>query len=221
LGNFIFCRLIVVVTVLLAVHNAIIGQVKIGDNATLVNPNSLLELESTNKGLLMPRLALTDISSSSPLSVHIAGMIVYNTANQNDVVPGFYYSDGRKWIRLLSNGQLSTPTNIGTSPSNTLAITGLMQGNLFSDEVVTIDPSTGILTKVSLSSIVKEKQMVAVANGGQTQFQTPFPFTDIEKINVYRNGARIGVTMVNSNTIKLEDGVVCVEGDEIRITQIN
>ncbi|MEI2737931.1 MAG: hypothetical protein V9F01_04010 [Chitinophagaceae bacterium] len=39
------------------------AQVKIGDNPGTINSNSLLEMESTNKGFLPPRLALNSISS--------------------------------------------------------------------------------------------------------------------------------------------------------------
>ena len=217
----------------------IAAQVKVGDNPTIINPNSVLEIESVNQGLLMPRLALTASTNPSPLSMHIVGMTIYNTASINDLTPGFYYNDGTKWVKLAQNfvtingltqsinneiklgGLLTQPTAIGTSALNTLAITGLGAGNPNTDEVITIDPSTGVLKKTPFSSLVKEKQMVFVSINGQTQFPTPFPITDIEKINVYRNGARIGATMINANTIALEAGVVCVAGDEIRIVQFN
>lgn len=51
----------------------ILAQVKIGDNPTVVNSGSLLELESTNKGLLMPRLADTTSISNPP-----QGMFMFN-----------------------------------------------------------------------------------------------------------------------------------------------
>lgn len=215
------------------------AQVKVGDNPTIINSNSVLEIESANQGLLMPRLALITSANPAPLTMHIAGMTVYNTATINDLTPGFYYNDGTKWVKLAKNftttngltqsinnevklgGALNQPTVIGASGTNTLAVTGLGPGNTNTDEVVTIDPATGVLKKASLSSLVKEKQMVFVSGNGQTQFPTPFPITDIDKINVYRNGARIGATMINANTIALEAGVVCVAGDEIRIVQFN
>ena len=34
------------------------SQVKIGDNATTINSASLLELETTNKGFVLPRVAI-------------------------------------------------------------------------------------------------------------------------------------------------------------------
>ena len=76
------------------------AQVKFGNNPTVINANSLLELESLNKGLLLPRIPLTQTILAAPLSAHIQGMVVYNTATVNDVVPGMYYNDGTKWINI-------------------------------------------------------------------------------------------------------------------------
>lgn len=76
------------------------AQVKVGNNPTTINPNSILEMESTNKGMLLPRVALTGTANVAPLAAHVAGMTVYNTATAGDVTPGYYYNDGAKWVRL-------------------------------------------------------------------------------------------------------------------------
>lgn len=80
------------------------AQVKIGDNPTNVNSNAVFELESTNKGVLFPRMALSSTTSASPLSAFVAGMTVYNTTTAGSgttaVSPGLYYSDGTKWVAL-------------------------------------------------------------------------------------------------------------------------
>ncbi|MGB4838783.1 MAG: hypothetical protein WBP08_07310 [Saprospiraceae bacterium] len=232
-------KFLILLVFTLSVTGDIFSQVKVGDNPTTINPNSVLEIESGTQGVLMPRLPLSASTNPAPLSAHIAGMTVYNTATGADVTPGFYYNDGTKWVKFAQNfvtinglnytpaneiklgGALIQPTAIGTSNTNTLALTGLGPGNAATDEVVTIDPTTGVLKKTPVSSLFKEKQIVFVSANGQTQFPTPFPITDIEKINVYRNGARIGATMVNPGTIALEAGVVCIAGDEIRIVQFN
>lgn len=78
------------------------AQLKIGNNPVTINDNSLLELEHTSKGLLLPRLSLTATTNASPLSANIAGMVIYNTVTINDVTPGYYYNDGSKWVRLLN-----------------------------------------------------------------------------------------------------------------------
>jgi hypothetical protein len=76
------------------------AQVKIGNNPTTINANALLDVESASKGILFPRLPLTATTNPSPLTAHVAGMQVYNTASGTDVEPGIYYNDGTKWIRV-------------------------------------------------------------------------------------------------------------------------
>lgn len=95
-------RSFVVALVLGLYASPLFAQVKIGDNPTTINANSMLEVESTNKGLLLPRLPLTQTTSPAPLAAHVAGMTVYNTATANDVAPGFYYNDGTKWVATSS-----------------------------------------------------------------------------------------------------------------------
>jgi len=77
------------------------AQLKVGDNPTTINANSALEIESNNKGLLLPRVPLTALDNPAPLTSHIAGMQVYNTTDNGsiDLMPGIYYNDGTKWLR--------------------------------------------------------------------------------------------------------------------------
>src|SRR5690606_19412679 len=78
------------------------AQVKIGGTDGTPNANAMLDVEATNKGMLLPRLALEETTEAAPLSAHVAGMTVYNTATANDVVPGFYYNDGTKWQQMVT-----------------------------------------------------------------------------------------------------------------------
>ncbi|CAM4277412.1 hypothetical protein [Flavobacterium terrigena] len=81
------------------------GQV--GINTENPNSDSYLELSSTDKGLLIPRLDLVALNNPSPLSSHVAGMIVYNTVSrgttENIVYPGLYINSGVSWERLEPN----------------------------------------------------------------------------------------------------------------------
>ncbi len=83
------------------------SQIKIGNNPTSINTNSVLELESSNKGLLLPRVALSSTASATPLSAHVSGMTVYNTATVGDVMPGFYYNNGTNWVKMASASDFS------------------------------------------------------------------------------------------------------------------
>ena len=75
------------------------GGVGIG---TQPDPTAALEVQSTNKGMLVPRLALTMRSSNAPIGPGIVtSMMVYNTATSgtapNNVIPGYYYWNGTQW----------------------------------------------------------------------------------------------------------------------------
>ncbi|MET7257500.1 tail fiber domain-containing protein [Dyadobacter fermentans] len=107
------------------------AQVKVGDNPTTINANSMLEVESTSKGLLLPRLPLTQTTNPAPLNAHVAGMTVYNTATANDVVPGFYYNDGTKWVATAGETNY-TYTFGGGAPTGSCT-----DGQLYTDTLET------------------------------------------------------------------------------------
>ena len=87
-------------------------QQKVGDNPMTINPNAVLDVESANKGLLLPRVALESTNSFAPLTAHEEGMTVYNTAtagtDDTAVTPGYYYNDGTKWVRLADAADIKT-----------------------------------------------------------------------------------------------------------------
>ncbi len=91
-------------TILILVTNlSVLAQQKVsdgtsGDGGSMPNRDAILELESSKRGLLNTRVALVRTIDASPLSQHVAGMMVYNTSSINDVHPGIYYNDGSKWI---------------------------------------------------------------------------------------------------------------------------
>ncbi|MBL7700485.1 MAG: hypothetical protein JNK79_20130 [Chitinophagaceae bacterium] len=91
---------------LLCIASASMSQVKIGDNPNTINSNSLLELESTTKGFLPPRIALNDKSSIAPLTGTVtAGMLVYSSGGT--LADGYYYWNGTAW-RLVETQGLNT-----------------------------------------------------------------------------------------------------------------
>jgi hypothetical protein len=81
------------------------AQVKFGANPTTINAGSVLELETTNKGLLFPRVSLAATTAWGLAGTAAAGMSVYNTnagITGNATYPalgaGIYYFDGTGWV---------------------------------------------------------------------------------------------------------------------------
>ncbi len=66
------------------------AQVKVGDNPTTIDNSAVLEVESTTKGLLTPRMTAAQRTAiTSPAN----GLLVYQT----DGAAGFYFYDGTSW----------------------------------------------------------------------------------------------------------------------------
>jgi hypothetical protein len=80
------------------------SQASISPASTIPDPDAGLDINFTNKGLLIPRVALTSTANFAPFTAHDAGMVIYNTATTGDVVPGYYYNNGSKWVVLLQSG---------------------------------------------------------------------------------------------------------------------
>lgn len=93
------------------------AQVSINTSGLAPDGSSMLDITSTNKGVLIPRI----LFASRPASP-INGLLIYQT----DGTPGFYYYNGAAWVRLysgsgnawdiLGNAGTSSVTNfIGTT----------------------------------------------------------------------------------------------------------
>lgn len=101
-----------ITTILLALSIYTQAQVKIGNNPNTIDANSLLELESTNKGFLPPRVALNSAASVAPLTGTVpSGMLVYSTGGT--MADGFYYWNGDAW-KLIATAQ----SNVVTKSAN-------------------------------------------------------------------------------------------------------
>jgi len=86
------------------------------------NTDALIDMQSTSKGLLLPRVELTSTTAAAPLAAHTAGMVVYNTVSAGSggtaVSPGYYYNDGTQWVKIGSAAAISAwgqYGNVGTT----------------------------------------------------------------------------------------------------------
>ncbi len=103
-------------------------------------------------------------------------MLVYNTATKDDVTEGYYYwkqtnaTTAGKWIKMMNGqdnvasainglninsnqnvalgGALTTPTTVATTATNTLALSGLTNGDSTTDKVI-VASTNGVLKAVN------------------------------------------------------------------------
>ena len=76
----------------------------VGINSDGSSPNSstMLDVKSTTKGLLIPRVALTGSTDVATITTPATSLLIYNTATTGDVTPGYYYYSGAAWLRLAA-----------------------------------------------------------------------------------------------------------------------
>src|SRR5690554_1987062 len=73
---------------------------KVGIGTSTPHVSSILEINATNKGVLIPRVALTSTSDQATITQLVESLLVYNTNTASDVTPGFYYWTGTAWQAL-------------------------------------------------------------------------------------------------------------------------
>src|SRR5579862_3465728 len=88
-----------------------------GIGTTTPDASSLLEIKSTSKGLLIPRM--TKVQRDA-VATPATALMIYQTNN----IPGFYYYNGSAWTLIAgANTALSNLTNTAVNKSLVPAIT--------------------------------------------------------------------------------------------------
>jgi len=105
----------------------------VGIGTTSPHASAKLEVSATDKGLLIPRVNLVAANNPAPVTSPATGLLVFNTATSgtypNDVYPGYYYWNGTRWVRQVSQNisvWYYPPTNINAYTRYTL--TGTIPG---------------------------------------------------------------------------------------------
>lgn len=155
-----------------AANTALTTSVAIGANKT--DASTILDVTSTNKGILIPRVNLTSNTLDlDGVSGQATGLLVYNTGNTT-VLAGFYYWDGAQWKQVLTAA-------VNAATSETVASVGTLNNytspkyyrelitpdGRFSFRVVRASSSSAIMTVEykSIGSTREIRVMARLENG--------------------------------------------------------
>jgi hypothetical protein len=93
---------------------------QIGIGTSSPSASAKLEISSTSRGFLLPRVALTGTADIATIASPATALLVYNTAtagtSPNNVTPGFYFYSGAAWVRIV------TPTDNVTNVTGTVVV---------------------------------------------------------------------------------------------------
>jgi hypothetical protein len=126
-------------------HAQTTGGVRIG-TAGAPDPSAALDISSTGKGLLLPRLTLAQRTAltTSPSTPPVAGLVIYQTDN----TPGLYAYDGAAWVRLGADN-LGNHTATQTLNLNAQRLLGNMGTTSLGDSTAQVELNASVGTQSS------------------------------------------------------------------------
>lgn len=92
----------------------------VGIGTTTPHSSAMMEVQSNNKGILVPRISLSAANVASPVSSPADALLIYNTATAgsgaNAVTPGFYHwsAAASRWESIGSTNVVNNNVGFGT-----------------------------------------------------------------------------------------------------------
>ena len=74
--------------------------VAINTSGASAHASAMLDVQSTNKGLLVPRIANWASNPANPAT----GLMIFNLVGDGTNGPGFYYYTGSSWVKMFAGG---------------------------------------------------------------------------------------------------------------------
>ncbi|MDM1408608.1 hypothetical protein, partial [Myroides sp. DF42-4-2] len=179
------------------------AQVGIG-TVTPAN-SSQLDIVSTNKGVLFPRVILNSETDKDAISGDLTeSLFVYNLGHE-DFPSGFYYWKKDKWVRLLNSQSYVNTTN---------------QSFTLIDNHLTITDSDGNTVSLSLDEIVNNSNFITeIVNKLKGKYGNVYYNTEDHKFYYLDdNGAPILITWEDLNTTNVS---FTLEDDFLMITDLD
>jgi hypothetical protein len=123
--NFIFAA--VVFTSAICHLPSFSQNVGINASGNPANPSAGLDVDFTNKGLLIPRVSLTSTTDVTTIPSPAVSLLVYNTnAAMTGGGVGFWYWNGTQWVQAIGPAGPTGPTGLtgATGPTGLTGATG-------------------------------------------------------------------------------------------------
>ena len=125
-----------------------------GIGTTTPEASAKLDISSTNKGFLPPRLTLISSTDNTTIPNPAIGLLVFNTGNNVGLVAGYYYWNGTSWATIATatgsgvsasyaRGSRTAAQTTGLSTNGLVAFTQVEQS---AGQDISLNTSTGQIT---------------------------------------------------------------------------
>ncbi|GAK76107.1 hypothetical protein JCM19296_1704 [Nonlabens ulvanivorans] len=171
-----------------------IGQV--GINTDTPAPDAALDIEGTDKGILIPRLDLSDLSTIAPVTGGATeSLLVYNTNTTTG--KGFYFWSGVEWVPVGKGLYWEKDGNTGTTPGTSTGENYL--GTKDAQDLVIATNSTEVMR-------VTSNGQVLASNAGSAAAPT-FSFHSDSDTGIYSEGTdKLNVSAAGNNMVEFDGG---------------
>ena len=95
-----------------------------GIGTTTPDPSAKLDVSSTNKGFLPPRVTLTSTTDIITIPNPATALLVYNTGNNVNLSAGYYYWNGTAWTKIGNSGSILASNTVTISATGAAPTTG-------------------------------------------------------------------------------------------------
>lgn len=169
-------------------------NVAINADASLPNSSAMLDVKSTNKGLLIPRVALTGTGDITTIPSPPTSLMVYNNATAGAgttaVVPGYYYWDG-SWVRLVAqkSGGVNYQDFYALMPSDNPSTIPVMGAISFPQTAI----SNSIITRNSAS-------LFNLPDIGTYEVNFQASITETAQLGIFLNGSLLSSSVAGRAT---------------------
>lgn len=87
--------------IIIALLAFITANAQVGIGTTTPDASAILEVKSTSKGVILPKVSLLGVSDITTIPNPTAGLLVYNLASVGGLNVGYTYWDGTQWATFL------------------------------------------------------------------------------------------------------------------------
>jgi|GEM_PF-1663352 len=92
----------------LALLSGAFAHSQVGIGTPEPDTSAELDITSTDKGILIPRVALQDLTDTTTITNgNVNSLIVFNTNETTDLQPGYYYWYNDRWLRMINQNDSS------------------------------------------------------------------------------------------------------------------
>lgn len=148
-------------------------SVAINNDASVADASAILDIKSTTKGMLIPRMTM---AQRDGIATPANGLMIYQTDN----TPGYYYHNGVGWLQINTGPGTNYWTLNGSNIYNSNAGNVVIGGT---------SPSNG--SRVTIFSSNSAAQFLSGAGSGETgvSFSTPFGIQSALGFNLGYSGS--------------------------------